>query len=293
MLALLVGLGGGALLTRQNQTEPLLEEERVVLFEAANAGFPVAGGAFAPSFYNESTGRCELDKFQRYMEDNPDRKAAWKEIRGLSEPRYDELMDRLTQAIVTKHTPVTNHGYRDGRWFPVNSVLAPGTPVMIDPESIERGTGSFLARPEPTDFVEETPEPTATDFVEETPEPTATDFVEESPEPTDESDTPEPDRDEETFVIVVKCTCGNPITDPKCPPNCGNELVTPTPSPSDDRGTSTPRETATSTPAETRSPTPTDTKPPQPTDTRPPTEEPTEEPEPTDPQDPDPPEPLL
>jgi len=201
--ALLVGFGGGALLTAQTQDEPLLEEESVVLYEAPTSAFPVAGGAFSPSFFNESTQRCELDKFETFMEQNPERKQAWLEIQDLSEDEFDPLMDRLREARVTEHTPVTNHGYRDGRWFEVNSVLAPGTPVMIDPQRIGAGPGG--GDPMPTDT--DTDEPTDTDFDEPTPEPTDTD------EPTREPR-------EDDFVIIVKCTCGNPIKPPKCPPNC-------------------------------------------------------------------------
>lgn len=230
----------------QTADEPLLEEERVVLYEAPQSAFPVAGGAFAPSFYNESTGRCELDKFVTFMDENPERKQAWLEILDLSESDFGPLMDRLQEARVTEHTAVTNHGYRDGKWFEVNSVLAPGTPVMIDPARMIGGGPIDEVQPSPSISPEPTPEETV--FEEQTPEPTV------GPTPT-----PPPKDD---WVIVVKCTCGNPILPPKCPPNCGEETPPPSPSPSD---TAPPR---TDTPR--TNPPPTES----PEDTFPPTESP-------------------
>lgn len=77
--------------------------------------------------------------------------------------------------------------------------------------------------------------------------------------------------DPEQQRIVAKCTCSNPLKEPKCPPNC-EEVPTPSPSPSPSPSP-TPTPTRTQPPATTSpptaSPTPTPTR--SPTVTAPPT----------------------
>lgn len=73
--------------------------------------------------------------------------------------------------------------------------------------------------------------------------------------------------DPEQQRIVAKCTCSNPLKEPKCPPNC-EEVPTPTPTPS-------PTPTATATPTRTQPPTTTSPPTPTPTPTQRPTPTPT------------------
>ncbi len=105
-----------------------------------------------PALYGGSKSKAVADKEGqlRFLEANPDKAAAfcaalnsdptlrWS---GGNQVRPDQLRDyfeELTPVMLTRDTRVTNHGYRDGRPTPRQSVLQAGQMVLVDRYGVPR-----------------------------------------------------------------------------------------------------------------------------------------------------------
>jgi hypothetical protein len=119
-----------------------------------------------PGLYGgtRDAGRCAPALMTQFLLENPSKAAAW--LEGLNrDPNLfwpsgapveaEELADyiaTLTPVTLRADTRVTNHGYRDGKPTPRQSVLQAGTSVLVDPQGIPRAKcacGNPLAPPEP------------------------------------------------------------------------------------------------------------------------------------------------
>jgi hypothetical protein len=119
-----------------------------------------------PALYGGSKSRQLADKEGqlRFLEQNPDKAAAFCEAlnndptlrwSGGTKVQPSQLRDyfaELTPVMLTRDTRVTNHGYRDGRPTPRQSVLQAGQMVLVDAYGVPRvrcECGNPLAPPRP------------------------------------------------------------------------------------------------------------------------------------------------
>jgi hypothetical protein len=119
-----------------------------------------------PALYGGSKSRSLVGKGGqlRFFEENPDKAAAFCAAlnadttfrwTGGAKIRPDQLSDYfagLTPMMLTRDTRVTNHGYRDGRPTPRQSVLQAGQTVLVDRYGVPRvrcECGNPLTPPKP------------------------------------------------------------------------------------------------------------------------------------------------
>ena len=97
---------------------------------------PVAGDQ--PGLYGGSNelGVCDKEQLISFLEDNPDKRAAFADVLDISDVR--PYVESLTPVILTGDTRVTNHGFENGRATPFQSVLQTGTSVLVDDRGVPR-----------------------------------------------------------------------------------------------------------------------------------------------------------
>ena len=106
-----------------------------------------AGGALGhlakgdtPGLYGgtQREGTCDADQLVEFLEENPDKAAAWAEVVGTEPDEIREYVETLTPVLLRRDTLVTNHGFSNGEATPLLSVLQAGTAVMVDRQGIPR-----------------------------------------------------------------------------------------------------------------------------------------------------------
>jgi hypothetical protein len=75
---------------------------------------------------------CDPDKMVTYLEQNPDKAAAWAGALGIQTTDIRTYVSGLTPVILRTDTYVTNHGFENGRANEIPAVLQAGTAVLID-----------------------------------------------------------------------------------------------------------------------------------------------------------------
>ncbi len=75
---------------------------------------------------------CDVEKLITFLEQNPDKAAAWARTLGISTSQIRSYAKALTAVVLRTDTRVTNHGYVNGRATPIQSVLEAGTAVLVD-----------------------------------------------------------------------------------------------------------------------------------------------------------------
>jgi hypothetical protein len=93
----------------------------------------VASGT-APGLYGGSgdSKSCEPDKLVAFLNENPDKAAAWGSVLGVVSAEIGDYVAKLTPVVLTADTVVTNHGFKNGKATAKQSVLQAGTAVMVD-----------------------------------------------------------------------------------------------------------------------------------------------------------------
>ena len=100
---------------------------------SAQAGIPVVSGATA-GLYGGSLNQasCDPEKLVTFLEQNPDKAAAWAGVVGIRPSDIRSYVATLTPVILRSDTRVTNHGWQNGRAVPIPAVLQAGTAVLVD-----------------------------------------------------------------------------------------------------------------------------------------------------------------
>jgi hypothetical protein len=98
---------------------------------------------------------CDVEQLIDFLtdEDNADKAEAWAEVQGIDVDGIEDFIEDLTPVRLRFDTRVTNHGFRDGRANPIQSILEAGTAVLVDDTGVPRvkcNCGNPLA--EPADF---------------------------------------------------------------------------------------------------------------------------------------------
>jgi hypothetical protein len=95
---------------------------------------------------------CDTQAMIGFLEQNPDKAAAWAGVQGIAVSEIRTFIEGLTPVILTRDTRVTNHGFRNGQAFAHPSVLQAGHAVLVDRWGVPRAKcscGNPLSPPVP------------------------------------------------------------------------------------------------------------------------------------------------
>jgi hypothetical protein len=81
---------------------------------------------------------CDPELMLRYLDENPDKKAAWAGVQGIAASEVRSYVARLTPVVLRADTWVVNHGYANGRATTIAAVLQVGTAVLVDAYGVPR-----------------------------------------------------------------------------------------------------------------------------------------------------------
>ena len=81
---------------------------------------------------------CDPDKLVNFLQQNPDKAAAWAGVLGIATTDIPDYVRGLTPLILRSDTAVTNHGFANGKATTLNSVLQAGTAVLVDRNGVPR-----------------------------------------------------------------------------------------------------------------------------------------------------------
>lgn len=98
---------------------------------------PQAGGQFAgdtPGLYGGTlnVASCDAPRMVTFLQQNPDKAAAWAGVLGISTVDIQTYVSDLTPVILRTDTSVTNHGFENGRATSIPAILEAGTAVFVD-----------------------------------------------------------------------------------------------------------------------------------------------------------------
>jgi hypothetical protein len=118
---------------------------------ATGADVPTIAGD-TPALYGGSTNEhvCDRQKLVAFLQQNPDKAAAWAGVLGISVADIPTYVGDLTPVQLRADTRVTNHGFVDGHATTLQSVLQAGTAVLVDDRGRPRvkcGCGNPLLDP--------------------------------------------------------------------------------------------------------------------------------------------------
>lgn len=121
---------------------------------------PVSGGGASiesvtgssPQLYGGTGNQqvCDAKAMIRFLEQNPDKAAAFAGVVGVAPGQVGKYISRLTPVVLREDTRVTNHGFAAGRATPRQAVLQAGTAVLVDDRGVPRvrcACGNPLAKP--------------------------------------------------------------------------------------------------------------------------------------------------
>lgn len=80
----------------------------------------------------QNNASCDVEKQIKYLQSAPAKNEAFAGALGLKPGEVPAYLRSLTSVQLAYDTRVTNHGYKDGKIYPFQSVLQAGTAVMVD-----------------------------------------------------------------------------------------------------------------------------------------------------------------
>src|SRR4051812_47852014 len=100
---------------------------------AVGMGGPASYRGGLPGLYGgtRNYATCDAEKLVVFLEQNPDKAAAWAGTLGIPVRTIRRYVFKLTPVLLRTDTRVTNHGYVNGRATPIQSVLQAGTAVFV------------------------------------------------------------------------------------------------------------------------------------------------------------------
>jgi len=75
---------------------------------------------------------CDREKLIAFLNSHLAQKQAWLDVLGVEAKNFERYVRSLTPVILQKDVRVTNHGFKDGHIYDLQSVLAAGTAVLAD-----------------------------------------------------------------------------------------------------------------------------------------------------------------
>lgn len=102
--------------------------------EQATSGGPSAYKGNLPGLYGGTmdNATCDAEQLVTYLDETPDKAAAWAGALDIDPTEIEEYVDGLTPVTLRTDTRVTNHGYVGGRATPIQAVLQAGTAVFVN-----------------------------------------------------------------------------------------------------------------------------------------------------------------
>lgn len=97
---------------------------------------------------------CDTAALIGFLDESPEKAAAFAEALGIEPSEVPDYLSGLAPVALQADTWVTNHGFRDGRATPRQSVLQAGTAVLVDEFGVPRvrcSCGNPLDLPQPPD----------------------------------------------------------------------------------------------------------------------------------------------
>ena len=122
-----------------------LPEGQVALAQVAGREPGLYGGT-------RNAAACDPQAMIAFLEQNPDKAAAWAGVQGIAAADIRTYIEGLTPVVLTRDTRVTNHGFRNGQAYAHPSVLQAGHAVLVDAWGVPRAKcscGNPLAPPVP------------------------------------------------------------------------------------------------------------------------------------------------
>ena len=107
-----------------------------------------------PGLYGgtKDAAACDATKMAAFLDENPDKAAAWAGVLGIDVDDITGYISLLTATVLRADTAVTNHGFEDGRATTVPAVLQAGTAVFVDDRGepvVKCSCGNPLTPPAP------------------------------------------------------------------------------------------------------------------------------------------------
>jgi hypothetical protein len=123
---------------------------------SGDRGEPLTVAGSQPGLYGgtQDETACDAATLVAFLEENPDKGAAWAGVLGIDTNGIRDYVSRLTPVLLRTDTRVTNHGFANGVATPRQSVLQAGTAVMVDSFGVPRvrcSCGNPLTEPAPLD----------------------------------------------------------------------------------------------------------------------------------------------
>ena len=125
-----------------------VKEDEIVQVSRTSMSGDVRGGVEQLYGGSGNMAVCDVEGLISNLHAMPNQRAAFAGALGLSPGQVDQYVRSLQPVVLMHDTWVTNHGYRDGRAVPFQSVLQAGTAVLIDAYGVPRvqcGCGNPLA----------------------------------------------------------------------------------------------------------------------------------------------------
>lgn len=118
---------------------------------------------------SQTAAICDVAALAELLTDpaNADRARAWAGVHGIEAEDIPGFLDDLTPVRLRYDTRVTNHGFRDGRAIPYQSILQAGTAVLVDHRGVPRARcscGNPLTPPTSVDDADEPDDGAALDL---------------------------------------------------------------------------------------------------------------------------------
>ena len=79
---------------------------------------------------------CDKDQLVVFLQQNPDKGAAWASVLGITPAQIPSYVAGLTSVLLRSDTLVTNHGFANGRATTIPAVLQAGTAVLVDDKGV-------------------------------------------------------------------------------------------------------------------------------------------------------------
>lgn len=122
-----------------------------------NAGL-VSFAGDTPGLYGgtRNVASCDKQQMVSFLEQNPDKAAAWADVVGIERSQIRSYVGTLTPLLLRSDTRVTNHGFENGHVTNIPAVLQAGTAVLVDPYGrpvAKCFCGNPLSPPEPVEQV--------------------------------------------------------------------------------------------------------------------------------------------
>ncbi len=108
-----------------------------------------------PGLYGgtQDQSSCDREQLIEFLIANQDKARAWAGVEGIAVADIPDYIRTLTPMRLRFDTRVTNHGFRDGRATPYQTVLQAGTAVLVDSRGVPRARcacGNPLLEPRAT-----------------------------------------------------------------------------------------------------------------------------------------------